>query len=40
MLPLELGFGGATVNYKDIDILMDWLEWGYNEYIKKRTKNE
>ena len=30
-------WGGATVNYKDIDILMDWLEWGYNEYIKKEN---
>ena len=28
-------WGGATVNYKDIDILLDWLEWGYHEYIKK-----
>ena len=28
-------WGGATVNYQDIDILLDWLEWGYHEYIKK-----
>ena len=28
-------WGGATVNYKDIGILLDWLEWGYHEYIKK-----
>ena len=28
-------WGGATVNYKDIAILLDWLEWGYHEYIKK-----
>ena len=28
-------WGGATVNYNDIDILLDWLEWGYHEYIKK-----
>ena len=33
-------WGGATVSYKDIDILLDWLEWGYHEYIKKRIKNE
>jgi phosphoserine aminotransferase len=33
-------WGGATVNYEDIDILLDWLEWGYHEYIKKRIKNE
>ena len=33
-------WGGATVNYKDIDILLDWLEWGYHEYIKKETNNE
>ena len=30
-------WGGATVDYKDIDILLDWLEWGYNEYIKKEN---
>ena len=30
-------WGGATVNYQDIDILLDWLEWGYNEYIKKEN---
>ncbi|MBV68825.1 MAG: phosphoserine transaminase [Pelagibacterales bacterium] len=30
-------WGGATVNYKDIDILLDWLEWGYHEYIKKEN---
>ena len=30
-------WGGATVNYMDIDILLDWLEWGYHEYIKKET---
>ena len=28
-------WGGATVSYKDIDILLDWLEWGYGEYIKR-----
>ena len=28
-------WGGATVNHQDIDILLDWLEWGYHEYIKK-----
>ena len=30
-------WGGATVNYKDIDILLDWLEWGYNEFIKEEN---
>ena len=27
-------WGGATVNKKDIDILLDWLEWGFINYIK------
>ena len=29
-------WGGATINHKDIDILLDWLEWGYYEFIAKR----
>ncbi len=33
-------WGGATVSYQDIDILLDWLEWGYSEFIKKRIKND
>ena len=28
-------WGGATVNCKDIEILLDWLEWGYDEFITK-----
>ena len=27
--------GGATINHKDIEILLDWLEWGYYEFIAK-----
>ena len=30
-------WGGATINYKDIEILLDWLEWGYHEFIKKEN---
>ncbi len=26
-------WGGATVNYRDVDVLLDWLEWGYHEFI-------
>ena len=26
-------WGGATVNEQDIKILMEWLEWGYQNYI-------
>ena len=26
-------WGGATINYRDIDVLLDWLEWGYHEFI-------
>ena len=28
-------WGGATVNKNDIDILLDWLEWGFVEFIKE-----
>ena len=28
-------WGGATVNSKDIEVLLDWLEWGYHEFIGK-----
>ena len=28
-------WGGATINCKDIEILLDWLEWGYHEFITK-----
>ncbi len=28
-------WGGATVNEKDIDILLDWLEWCFVKFIKK-----
>ena len=28
-------WGGATINHKDIEILLDWLEWGYYEFIAK-----
>ena len=28
-------WGGATINCKDIEILLDWLEWGYFEFIAK-----
>ena len=28
-------WGGATVNENDIKILMEWLEWGFNNYIKE-----
>ena len=28
-------WGGSTINCKDIEILLDWLEWGYYEFIKK-----
>ena len=26
-------WGGATVNEEDIKILLEWLEWGYNNFI-------
>ena len=28
-------WGGATVNEKDIDILLDWLEWCFVKFIKE-----
>ena len=28
-------WGGATISHKDIEILLDWLEWGYYEFIAK-----
>ena len=28
-------WGGATVNKNDIDILLDWLEWGFVKFIKE-----
>ena len=28
-------WGGATVNSRDIEVLLDWLEWGYHEFIGK-----
>ena len=28
-------WGGATINHKDIEVLLDWLEWGYYEFIAK-----
>ncbi len=28
-------WGGATVDKEDIRILMDWLEWGFQEYMKE-----
>ncbi len=28
-------WGGATVNSKDIEVLLDWLEWGDHEFIGK-----
>ena len=30
-------WGGATVNYSDINILLDWLEWGYHNFIKVKS---
>ncbi len=27
-------WGGSTVSKKDIDILLDWLEWGFINFIK------
>ena len=31
-------WGGATINCKDIEILLDWLEWGYHEIITKEKQ--
>ena len=28
-------WGGATINKNDIEILLDWLEWGFVKFIKK-----
>ena len=28
-------WGGATVNARDIDILLDWLEWCFIKFIKE-----
>ena len=28
-------WGGATVNTKDIEILLPWIEWSYKEVKKK-----
>ena len=28
-------WGGATVNEKDIDILLDWLEWCFIKFIRE-----
>ena len=33
-------WGGATVNYRDVDVLLDWLEWGYHEFITNVGSNE
>ena len=33
-------WGGATVNYRDVDVLLDWLEWGYYEFITDVGSNE
>ena len=30
-------WGGATVNEKDIDILLDWLEWCFIKFIRERV---
>ena len=29
-------WGGATVSSHDIKVLLDWLEWGYNNFISKK----
>ena len=29
-------WGGATVAAGDIDILLDWLEWGFVNFIKEK----
>ena len=29
-------WGGATVNSEDIKLLLDWLEWGYYNFIKEK----
>ena len=28
-------WGGATVSEKDIRILMEWLEWGFQKFLRK-----
>ena len=33
-------WGGATVNHRDVDVLLDWLEWGYHEFITNVGSNE
>ena len=30
-------WGGATVNSEDIKLLLDWLEWGYYNFIKEKN---
>ena len=29
-------WGGATVKSEDIDILLEWLEWGFFNFIKEK----
>ena len=39
MLQWVLEFGEELQLIKDIEILLDWLEWGYYEFLLKQKDN-